>query len=48
VKLQTSPSEGNDERKQIAKQMKKEGFPIEVIAEMTGLDTAVINKLKVE
>jgi len=38
----------NDERKQIAKQMKKEGFPIEVIAKMTGLDTAVINKLKVE
>lgn len=38
----------NEERKEIARQMKKEGYDSESIVKLTGLTKAVVNRLKVD
>jgi DNA repair protein RadC len=38
----------NEKAKEIARQMKKEGYAVEIIMKITGLSKAVIGKLKVE
>ncbi|KAA5535146.1 DNA repair protein [Taibaiella lutea] len=47
--IEIGKKQGNNEgKKEVAKQMKKEGYEIEAIMRITGLSKAVIGRLKVE